>query len=53
MNVPESYCLGHTQFKFKNQRSFYQGKVRDRYDLDVKTEPNTKLLPSQNLKNKK
>ena len=36
MNVPESYCLGHTQFKFKNQRSFYQGKVRDRYDLDDK-----------------
>lgn len=36
MNAPESYCLGHTQFKFKNQRSFYQDKVRDRYDLDDK-----------------
>ncbi|MBL0237392.1 MAG: phosphoribosylaminoimidazolesuccinocarboxamide synthase [Saprospiraceae bacterium] len=36
MNTPESYCLGHTQFKFKNQQSFYQGKVRDRYDLNDK-----------------
>ena len=30
---PESYCIAHSHFNFKNQKSVYQGKVRDVYDL--------------------
>jgi len=31
--TPESICIQHTDFKFKNQKGKYQGKVRDVYDL--------------------
>lgn len=32
--VPEEYCIRHTNFIFKNQKSVYHGKVRDVYDMD-------------------
>ena len=30
---PEDYCLQRSDFRFKNQRAVYHGKVRDVYDL--------------------
>lgn len=34
MRVPENFCIQRSDFKFKNQKSVYHGKVRDVYDLD-------------------
>ncbi len=33
MAIPENFCIQRSDFKFKNQKSVYYGKVRDVYDL--------------------